>query len=139
MVDTMYSNFPYRAHFVRISGNEKTGPIPVTTSERSTCPDSCSLKRNGCYHEFRNLIGMWYKIDRGEAGDSWDVLCKNIRKLPRGQLWRHNVGGDLPGYSDVIDHHALAALVKANRGRRAKGPRRSPRMPLRRSRNAGHR
>ena len=49
----------------------------------------------------------------------WAEFTKAIRKLQRGQLWRHNVSGDLPhnGLGD-IDAAKVAQLVDANRGRK---------------------
>jgi hypothetical protein len=44
-------------------------------------------------------------------------LVKAINRLPKGQLWRHNVAGDLPGEGETIDPYALGQIVKANRGR----------------------
>jgi hypothetical protein len=50
----------------------------------------------------------------------WGDFCRMIAKLPRGQVWRHNEAGDLPGLDlDLeIDVQALGELVHANRGRR---------------------
>jgi hypothetical protein len=46
-------------------------------------------------------------------------LLDNVRKLPRGQLWRHNVSGDLPTDDRVhLDAGKLAQLAAANKGRR---------------------
>lgn len=107
--------------FVRKSGNAKTGPIPTTTSARSTCPSSCPLKgaKGGCYAEAGFYTrSNWDKVDSGERGDSWDVFLGKVRKLPEGQLWRHNVAGDLKGSNDVIDSDALVGLVEANTGKR---------------------
>ena len=41
-----------RVRFVPDSGNKKTGPIPVTISERGTCPPSFGLYQAGCYAEY---------------------------------------------------------------------------------------
>jgi hypothetical protein len=114
----MRSNMDFRVAFTRISGNEKTGFIPVTTTEESTCPDNCSLKNNGCYAKFGRVSMHWRKISAGERGGSWDALCAEVEKLPRKQLWRHNVAGDLPGLNNLIDTNRLAQLVEANRGKR---------------------
>ena len=47
------------------------------------------------------------------------ALVEHIRKLPEGQLWRHNVAGDLqPDTDGQIDRDALNDLVRANKGRR---------------------
>ena len=104
-------------HLTRSSSNEKTGPIPVSTSPRSTCPDSCPLKKNGCF-----VIGPiewhWDKVSRGERGNAWDVFLDELRSLPRGQLWRHNQAGDLPGDNEEILPEFLKDLVNANQGRK---------------------
>ena len=104
-------------HLTRSSSNEKTGPIPVSTSPSSTCPDSCPLKGNGCM-----VIGPfkwhWDKVSRGERGSPWETFLDELRTLPRGQLWRHNQAGDLPGDNEEILPEFLKDLVKANQGRK---------------------
>lgn len=104
-------------HLTRSSSNEKTGPIPVSTSPASTCPDSCPLKDKGCY-----VVGPikwhWNKVSRGERGSEWEVFLDELRTLPRGQLWRHNQAGDLPGDNEEILPEFLKDLVKANQGRK---------------------
>jgi hypothetical protein len=41
-----------------------------------------------------------------------------IKRLPRGTLWRHNQAGDLPGDGDNIDAIQMRELIAANRGKR---------------------
>lgn len=105
-----------RVHLTLKSGNEKTGPIPVSLSERSTCPDACSFKGAGCYAEGWPMRLHWDKV--GQRGVEWDAFCAQIEALPAGQLWRHNAAGDLPGENDALDTGALAELVAANEGKR---------------------
>jgi hypothetical protein len=105
-------------HLTPISSNVKTGPIPVTTSDASTCPDVCPFKKSGCYADSGPLAIHWSKVSNGERGDSLDILSRQIRSFPVGQVWRHNQAGDLPGLSNAIDSDALAKIVKANKGRR---------------------
>lgn len=105
-----------RVQFIRESGNKKTGPIPVTTSSPHTCPPTCAWYGNGCYAEGGYIGGRWRKIS--ETGMTWNQLCEEIRKLPEGQLWRHNEAGDLPGLGETVDIGLLGQLVKANEGRR---------------------
>ena len=104
-------------HLTRSSSNEKTGPIPVSTSPDSTCPDSCPLKGKGCY-----VVGPikwhWDKVSRGERGSPWESFLDELRTLPRGQLWRHNQAGDLVGENQEIALELLKDLVKANQGRK---------------------
>lgn len=98
----------------QVSSNRKTGPIPVSTSDRETCPDACPLKNNGCYAEGGPLGVIW----RNNLNLRWDQFCQEVKALPEGQLWRHNQAGDLPGHADEIDWRMLAKLVIANRGKR---------------------
>lgn len=105
-------------HLSLRSNNQKTGPIPVSTSPASTCPDACPFKNNGCYAQYGPLKMHWDKVSAGERGTTWRQFLDEIRSLPEGQLWRHNQAGDLPGIGNRIDRRMLTALAKANRGRR---------------------
>ena len=106
---------PTRARLIRVSGNRKTGPIPVSYSSARTCPDACPLKENGCYAELSKVRMHWRDDERF---DSWPDFLAQVRALPRGQLWRHNVAGDLPGIGDRLDLQRFEQLVRANKGRR---------------------
>jgi len=103
-------------HFVRVSSNSKTGPIPVTYSERGTCPPSCPHYRADCYAEDYYTSMTWNKVP--ERGQSLETVCQSIAALPDGQLWRHNVAGDLPGEGESVDAAALGEIVRANLGKR---------------------
>jgi hypothetical protein len=108
-------------HYIQVtrkSRNSKTGDIPVTTTSEETCPHACPLKANGCYAEAGPLAILWRKVTAHKMGMAWDAAMAEIAALPQGTLWRHNQAGDLPGIGDDIDVVALAALVKANRGKR---------------------
>jgi hypothetical protein len=120
----------------RRSANQITGPIMVTTSPRFTCPRSCPLKREAdtptaglCYAEHGALGGfVWTLLDRALVGRTilnnirvcgFDELLFEIRSLPSGSLWRHNVAGDLLSNNQTtIDRPALRAIAAANQGRR---------------------
>ena len=106
----------HQFHMTRVSGNSKTGPIPVTTTSKSTCPTACPLKGNGCYAEHGPLGLHWRAVDN-DRGYSLDRLCQEIKNLPKGQLWRWAQAGDLPGDGSKIDGAALRKLTKANHGR----------------------
>lgn len=108
---------PYRAALTRISHNAKTGPIPVSTTQSSTCPPTCQQFET-CYAKYGHLSIHWHAIDRGDRGHDWGDFCNEVAALPRGALWRHNQAGDLPGDGKHIDSDALYALVLANKGRR---------------------
>jgi hypothetical protein len=107
--------------FVKKSSNKKIGDIPCTTSSRKTCPSACPLSgKGGCYAEAGYYTRLnWNKVDSGERGNSFESLLESVRKLPDGQLWRHNVAGDLvPAEDNVIDVKALEQLTEANHGRK---------------------
>lgn len=105
-----------RYHFVKVSANSKTGPIPVTYSERETCPPSCPHYRSDCYAEDYYTRLSWDKVT--QRGGDLAALCRAVAALPEGQLWRHNIAGDLPGEGEGVDADALGQLVLANMGRR---------------------
>jgi hypothetical protein len=112
------SQFPaYRVHLSMVSSNVKTGPIPVSTTGRQTCPNDCDM-RQACYADSGPLALHWNAVSNGTRGMGWDGFCASIESLPDGQLWRHNQAGDLPGNGETIDAAALGELVKANIGRR---------------------
>lgn len=102
--------------FTRISQNSKTGPIPVTMSHKGTCPNACPLKKNGCYAESGHTNIHWSNITTGKRGIEWAELLEEIRTIRKGQLWRHNVAGDLPSDdAENIDAHAMQELTQASK------------------------
>lgn len=103
-------------HLTQVSSNAKTGPIPVSTTERKSCPARCPHMNAGCYADSGPLALHWNKIPY--RGTSWEEFCEAIATLPAGTLWRHNQAGDLPGDGTRIDGPALMLLVEANLGRR---------------------
>lgn len=108
-------------HITNVSRNVKTGPIPVSTTSAESCPSACpfnNANKGGCYAESGLLAIHWRKVTQGKAGDSFGVFLDKIARLPKGQLWRHNQAGDLIGFGDSLDIHALSLLVKANKGKR---------------------
>jgi hypothetical protein len=107
-----------QVHLTRISANAKTGPIPVSTSSRTSCPSTCAFKGNGCYAENHPLVHHWNKVTDGRNAIGWDDFVDEISRLKAGQIWRHNQAGDLQGANDVIDAPALRQLARANRGKK---------------------
>jgi hypothetical protein len=103
-------------HFIPQSSNRKTGAIPVTYSERASCPPSCPHYRADCYAEDFYTRMAWDKVP--ERGGTLEALCEAVAALPEGQLWRMNVAGDLPGEGETVDPVALGEIVRANIGRR---------------------
>lgn len=78
-----------------ISSNRKVGRIPVSTTEKSSCPNQCQLKDTDCYARLGPLGMHWAKVGNGR-GDNWSAFCDRVKKFATGQLWRHNQAGDLP-------------------------------------------
>lgn len=105
-----------KIHFIRKSSNKKTGAIPVTYSERGTCPPTCPHYEKDCYGEDFHTRMAWNKVP--DRGASLPETCASIAALPAGQLWRMNVAGDLPGEGEDVDPYALGEIVRANIGRR---------------------
>lgn len=116
MMKLNYTTEALRIHFVPVSSNSKTGPIPVTYSERATCPPSCPHYREDCYAEDYYTRMVWDKV--GARGQSLADVAARIAALPDGQLWRMNVAGDLPGEGETVDAVALGEIVRANIGKR---------------------
>ena len=108
-------------HLALKSRNGKTGPIPVSTTAKDSCPDCPLSKANGggCYAEENfHLRLFWAKVNDGRAGTDFAAFLAKVAALPAGQLWRHNQAGDLPGAGNALDVDALMALVEANAGKR---------------------
>ena len=106
-----------QVHLTLKSANVKTGPIPVSTTERDSCPSDCSMK-NECYAASGPLALHWSAVSMKQRGTSWGEFCETIARLPEGQLWRHNQAGDLPQQNGTVDAVKLGQLVAANIGKR---------------------
>jgi len=107
----------YQVHLTPVSSNVKTGPIPVSTTSKSTCPVDCAM-RAGCYADSGPLALHWNAVSSGQRGTDWASFCHSIEQLQDAQLWRHNQAGDLPGDGHTVDANALGFLVRANLGKR---------------------
>ena len=101
------------------SGNKKTGAMAVSTSHNGTCPDSCPFKAKGCYAKAGPLALHWRKVSDGERGTDWKGFLSQVRKIGKGELFRHNQSGDLIGSNNLIDRSALMELVNASRKAKA--------------------
>lgn len=100
--------------FTITSRNRKTGPIPVTLTEKLSCPDSCPLKANNtCYAKLGQINIHWMN----PLLTVKEFILK-IKSLPAGQLWRHNEAGDLLHNKGKIDFSFVKELVKANKFKR---------------------
>lgn len=107
----------YTVHLSARSANAKTGPIPVSTTTRATCPVDCAM-RDACYAASGPLALHWSAVSNGTRGTDWSTFVDAIAQLPDGQLWRHNQAGDLPGDGHTVDPAALGQLVRANQNKR---------------------
>ena len=104
------------------SSNKKTGPMPVGTSSRKTCPTSCAFYKNGCYADSMPLRGRWDEVTNEKRGYNIDEYAARIAAFVRpGSLWRHAQAGDLPGDGDKIDFVDLKKIVDANKSRKGRG------------------
>ena len=108
-------------HITKKSSNMKTGAIPVTTTEESSCSPSCPFINSGCYAKSGPLALHWKKVSNGTQKNltNWDGLCSFIKDQEPNQLIRINQSGDLPHLNGDIDQDLLKQLVKANKGRKA--------------------
>lgn len=97
-------------HFTPKSSNAKTGPMPVTTTSRNSCPDTCAFKNNGCYAESGPLRIHWDKVSDGSRGIDKFELGHKIQQLPARTLWRHNQAGD-------ISFNDLGYIARINQGK----------------------
>lgn len=107
----------YAVHLSLKSSNVKTGPIPVSTTGKTTCPVDCAV-RSACYAASGPLALHWNAVSSGARGTDWSGFVSAVASLPDGQLWRHNQAGDLPGDGHTVDPVALGELVRANQGKR---------------------
>jgi hypothetical protein len=62
----------------------------------------------------------WRKLDEGSSKNAkeWGEFLKDVKRIARGSLWRHNQAGDLNGLGEQIDLTMLKQLVHANAGKR---------------------
>ena len=104
-----------RVQFIAVSQNAKTGLIPASIVERTSCWPGCALYENGCYAEA--LAVHWDRVSRGLAGGSWSEFCAKVAALRPGRVWRYAQAGDLPGYGPQIDGTLLEEVVAANAGK----------------------
>ena len=103
--------------FVAKSANPKTGPIPVSYTDRGSCPPDCPLYGgNGCYGEDYFTRMVWDKVPARGVGI--DQFAQSIAGLAPNTFWRHDVVGDLPGAGIKIDPIQLGKIVWANQGKR---------------------
>lgn len=91
----------------------------LVRSPRSTCPDACLLKGNGCYAENFPLVLHWVKQDT--VGVDFATVLYAVRTLPKKTLWRLFEAGDFEGDGEFISATQVVALLAANQGKRGFG------------------
>ena len=99
-----------RFHLSRVSGNKKTGFMPVTTTSRNTC-HGCPFDGNGCYAQSGPLALHWRKVSDGSRGVDWRQHLADLASLPTGSPLRLNQAGDLPNTMGRISRRYLKALA----------------------------
>ena len=116
-----------QVHITKRSANAKTGRMPVTTTEQSSCPTTCPHINGNCYAKSGfHLAQHWKKVSSKERGGTWDELCSYVSSLKPRQIWRHNQAGDLGWVADaqgreLIRLDLLKSLVDANKSSKARG------------------
>lgn len=109
------------------SSNKKTGDIIQSYSSRSTCPESCVFKHNGCYADGYHTARQWDRCDNpadsryvingehlaiGLKAAVFDKLRKNATR--NKILFRHNVAGDIAiEGTSLIDINRVDTIAKA--------------------------
>ena len=106
-------------HFNLKSGNKKLGLIPVSTTERASCPPSCPLNDGSCYAISGYFISHhWKQVTNKTRGDNYGDFLARVSALKPETFWRHNQAGDLAGSGEAINFNKLKKLVNANKGKR---------------------
>lgn len=104
------------------SSNVKTGDIIQSYSARSTCPNRCPFKGNGCYADNFHVSMAWNRaenpLDNHYVGTKKDLFLSLLSatadhaKKENTVLFRHNVAGDIAHEdSNMINRGLLEALT----------------------------
>jgi hypothetical protein len=97
------------------SSNAKTGPIPVSTTSRTSCAPTCPLAGDGgCYAEAGYYTRMhWDAVTADKRGLPELEFIAAVRDLKPGTRFRHNVAGDLWHDAGLIRGDLLRKLADA--------------------------
>lgn len=96
---------------IEATGNTKTGPMPATYSDRTTCPPACPLV-GWCYAEDLRTRKPWDRA-AGPKARSWPDFMRWVAAMRSNELWRYGIGGDLPGQGDRLDLLRCVELARA--------------------------
>jgi hypothetical protein len=105
-------------HLTEKSENAKTGPMPVTTSSKETCPPACPFRKSGCYAASGALNFHWLKVSNGSRGLNFKDFCQALSDLPPNVLGRLAQAGDMPGKGNRINGDMSVKLTQAVSGKR---------------------
>ena len=81
-------------HLSRVSKNQKTGPIAVTTTSKNSCSVNCGM-REVCYAASGKLAIHWNLVSDGSRSSEWRKHLDDLASLPYGSPLRLNQAGDL--------------------------------------------
>ena len=107
-----------RFHLSRVSSNKKTGPIPVTTTSRNSCPPTCAM-RPACYAMTGPLALHWDKVSNGERGKTWRDHLADLATLPLFSPLRLNQP-EISALNGRLSRRYLVQLIWAVRLRKRK-------------------
>ena len=102
--------------------NSKTGHVHKASAPALNCPDTCSLKGNGCYAENWPLRLQWAKQQQGLSSRSvtFKELLAQLRRIPAGEKVRMWEAGDFATTpTGGMDPLKLLQIIEALRGKRA--------------------
>jgi hypothetical protein len=97
-------------HFIPVSRNSKTGPIAVSMTESSSCPQTCPFINSGCYASYGRTLLHWRKVP--ERGLPWSTFIAAVSRLNHAGMFRHNVAGDLPHIAGYISDNLVMPLAQ---------------------------
>lgn len=111
------------------SSNEKTGNIIQSYSAKSTCPECCKFKNNGCYADGYHTRRVWnrcenktdkryvYNAEHLQIGLISAVFEKLAKNPSTTVLFRHNVAGDMAiEGTSIIDVNRVESISGAIEG-----------------------
>jgi hypothetical protein len=121
------NNIKYKSSaYIYSSGNVKTGKIDVTyASIKGTCPESCSLKNNGCYAQLsfvgivsRRLDKLASKKPENNAKHEAHVIKSSYlgSKIPKNTILRMHVSGDIYNIKSAMILNNAVKLWKKRGG-----------------------
>jgi hypothetical protein len=89
-----------RTEAIKITG------LPATYTSRDSCPKRCPRRGTSCYADNGPVAWAWRRCH-----STLDELLDWVGHLPHGQMWRHNVAGDLPGDGVTLNHEQCIDLA----------------------------